>query len=155
MNGSHPISMSRHQRGAVLLVSMIMLLVLTLIGVSAMSTATIEEKMAANAQQKAITFQAAESAIDDTIDDTALLSTAISSASPVSSSVSLGFTGVTATSMTELLGQAPAPGYSLGSGSQTQFVAYSFEVVGTGTLIGTSLTTDAEQGIIRIAPGGN
>lgn len=51
------------QRGAVLIVSLLILLVLTIIGVAAMNTSNLEEKMAGNSRAKDITFQAAESAL--------------------------------------------------------------------------------------------
>lgn len=51
------------QQGAVLVVSLIILVVMTLIGIASMSTSLMQEKMASNAQNTNITFQAAESAI--------------------------------------------------------------------------------------------
>lgn len=56
--------MSR-QYGAVLVVSLIMLLLLTLIGVTGMQTTSMEEKMAGNTRDRSIAFQAAESALRD------------------------------------------------------------------------------------------
>ena len=53
------------QRGAVLIISLIMLLVLTLLGVSSMRTTTLEEKMAGNLRDKNLAFQAAETALRD------------------------------------------------------------------------------------------
>lgn len=51
------------QAGAVLFVSLIMLLVLTVIGVTAMQTTTLEEKMAGNLRDQTMAFQAAEAAL--------------------------------------------------------------------------------------------
>ena len=51
------------QSGMVLVISLIMLLLLTLIGVTAMQTTTLEEKMAGNLRDKSLAFQAAESAL--------------------------------------------------------------------------------------------
>ena len=51
------------QHGAVLIVSLLMLLVTTMLGITAMSTATMEEKMAGNNRQKQLAFQAAESGV--------------------------------------------------------------------------------------------
>lgn len=53
------------QSGAVLVVSLIMLLLLTLIGVTGMQTTSLEEKMAGNTRDRSIAFQAAESALRD------------------------------------------------------------------------------------------
>lgn len=52
-----------HQSGAVLVVSLLILLVMTLLGVSALSTSSLEEKMASNLQDKALAFEAAEAAL--------------------------------------------------------------------------------------------
>jgi len=54
----------QQQRGAVLVMALVMLTVLTLIGVSSMSSSTIELKVASNTQQHDIAFQAAQSIID-------------------------------------------------------------------------------------------
>jgi len=54
----------RAQRGAVLVVGLLILLVLTLIGVTAMRGATLEERMAANATFTQQALQAADSAAE-------------------------------------------------------------------------------------------
>ncbi|MEE9338933.1 MAG: PilX N-terminal domain-containing pilus assembly protein [Methylococcaceae bacterium] len=51
------------QSGVVLVVSLIVLLLLTLIGVSGMQTTALEEKMASNSRDQNIAFQAAEAAL--------------------------------------------------------------------------------------------
>lgn len=53
------------QRGAILIVSLLMLLVMTVIGVTAVSTTTLQEKMAGNNRQRQLAFQAASSALRD------------------------------------------------------------------------------------------
>lgn len=53
------------QRGSVLIVSMLMLLVLTIIGITAMGTSTLEEKMAGNSRDQNLAFQAAEAGLRD------------------------------------------------------------------------------------------
>jgi len=64
---AHPTRLSNrlptHQTGAVLIVSLIMLLLLTLIGVTSMQTTSLEEKMAGNMRDRDLAFQAAESAL--------------------------------------------------------------------------------------------
>ena len=51
------------QQGMVLLVALVMLLLITMIGVSSMQNATMQEKMANSAQTRNTTFQAAEAAL--------------------------------------------------------------------------------------------
>lgn len=53
----------RRQQGAALVTSLIILLMLTLIGVTAMQTTTLEEKMAGNLRNENLAFQAAEAAL--------------------------------------------------------------------------------------------
>lgn len=52
------------QSGAVLAISLIMLLLLTLIGTTSMSGTSLEEKMAGNLRDRNLAFQAAESALE-------------------------------------------------------------------------------------------
>jgi type IV pilus assembly protein PilX len=51
------------QKGVALFVSLVFLLLLTIIGVSAMKSATLQEKMAGNTRFKTITFQYAEAGL--------------------------------------------------------------------------------------------
>lgn len=52
-----------HQRGVVMVVSLIMLLVVTLLAVSSMQGTVLEEKMAGNAKDRNLAFQTTESAV--------------------------------------------------------------------------------------------
>jgi len=57
-------SAARHQqRGVVLFVSLVMLMVMTLIGVTGMQNSSMEEKMVANMRDIDLSFQAAEAAL--------------------------------------------------------------------------------------------
>jgi Tfp pilus assembly protein PilX len=62
LKGHRPAARSR-QSGAVLVIAMIMLLVLTLLGVTAMNTTSMQERMAANSQELTRAFQAAETGL--------------------------------------------------------------------------------------------
>ncbi len=53
------------QEGATLIVSLLILIVLTLIGITSMSTSGLEEKMAGNSRDLNLAFQAAEAALKD------------------------------------------------------------------------------------------
>ena len=52
-----------HQTGAALLISLILLLVLTFLGIRSMQTTTLEERMAANQKDYYLAFEAAEYAL--------------------------------------------------------------------------------------------
>lgn len=58
--GQHPVT---RQAGVTLVVSLIFLLLLTILGVTAMSTNALQEKMAGNMRDKDVAFQATESAL--------------------------------------------------------------------------------------------
>ena len=51
------------EHGAVLVVSLLLLLVMTIIGVTAMSTNSLEERIAGNLRDQDLAFQATESAV--------------------------------------------------------------------------------------------
>jgi type IV pilus assembly protein PilX len=53
------------QRGAILIVTLLFLVILTMLGVTAMSGTTMEERMAGNARDASIALQAAEAALRD------------------------------------------------------------------------------------------
>jgi type IV pilus assembly protein PilX len=63
----YPTGLHRSQRGATLIVGLILLLVLTVVGVSGMNTATMEITMAANTQYQQDAFQLTEDAADNVI----------------------------------------------------------------------------------------
>ncbi len=53
----------KKQRGIALLVSLVLLLVLTLLAITAASTSSLQSRMASNAQDMSLAFQAAESGL--------------------------------------------------------------------------------------------
>jgi len=53
----------KKQRGIVLVVALLILVVMTVLGVSMLSSSTLEERMASNLQSQNATFQAAESCV--------------------------------------------------------------------------------------------
>ena len=58
-----PVYLPHRQRGIALFISLVLLLVLTIAGVSAVQTTTMEERMARNSHDSLIAFQAAEAAL--------------------------------------------------------------------------------------------
>jgi len=53
------------QTGSALIISLLILIVMTLIGITGMGTSSLEEKMAGNDRDTALAFQAAEAALRD------------------------------------------------------------------------------------------
>ena len=60
-----PTATRRRQSGAVLIVSLLFLVILTILGVTAMTGTTLEHRMAGNTRDYAIALQAAEAALRD------------------------------------------------------------------------------------------
>jgi type IV pilus assembly protein PilX len=58
-------NLRNRQQGAVLIVALIFLVILTMLGVTAMTGTTMEQRMAGNARDLAIALQAAEAAVRD------------------------------------------------------------------------------------------
>lgn len=61
------------QRGAALIVSLIVLLVVTLLALGTMESAVMQERMASNSQNKNVSFQLTESLLEDALRDTNVL----------------------------------------------------------------------------------
>ena len=66
-SGMHYHKKPQQQRGSALLIGLLILLTMTLIGLSSLNTSLLEEKMASNTQKKTIAFQDAEATINDAI----------------------------------------------------------------------------------------
>jgi type IV pilus assembly protein PilX len=62
---THQSSPVQRQRGAVLIVSLLFLVVLTILGITAMQGTTLEHRMAGNTRDYAVAMQAAEAALRD------------------------------------------------------------------------------------------
>jgi type IV pilus assembly protein PilX len=61
----HEVRAPRAQRGAILVTSMLLLLVLTIIGITAMQMTRMQERMAGNTRDRNLALQAAEGALRD------------------------------------------------------------------------------------------
>ena len=53
----------KHQKGAVLIVSLVLLIIMTLLAISGMNNTVMQERMAGNQRNNTLAFQAAESAL--------------------------------------------------------------------------------------------
>jgi type II secretory pathway pseudopilin PulG len=66
----------KNQRGAVLIVSLVLLLLITMVAVTTISSSTFQTVMVNNAQQREFAFRAAESATEQALDADATLAPA-------------------------------------------------------------------------------
>lgn len=67
-NGSPQTPAQQLQRGSALIISLVMLLLMTVIGVTAVQTTTMQERMAGNTRDRQLAFQAAEAALREAED---------------------------------------------------------------------------------------
>lgn len=147
----------RSQNGAALVVGMVVLLIMTLLGISSMSRTTTELKMATNTQLHNSAFQAASAAIKQVL--VKPLVTAVNWDDITGADVAVGITNLTATNMTasiKYIGCRQVPsGFSL-TGASGSFKGLIHEVTGTGKLVngGDVLSTNAQvTGVQTIRPG--
>ncbi|HEY5624174.1 MAG TPA: pilus assembly PilX N-terminal domain-containing protein [Gammaproteobacteria bacterium] len=149
-----PVQSVERQKGAALVVGLVLLMVLTILGISGMNTATLELTMASNAQFQQDAFQAAETGIDIAI-SSAQLGNAINGQNIVVPPTTLGDGVSTAESITtfELATPVPDRAFSLGEGSTGSVQAYHFDVVATG-MGPRNATSTHTQSFYVIGPGG-
>ena len=139
----------RSQSGVALVVGLILLTALTVIGASAMSTATLDLIMSSNAQFLDQAFQAAETGIDlaiaegtfDVESPTAVVHTGWNDGA-ASAEVSIGYSECT-----------PVPGtaFSLAGGAG-RLQAFHFEIIAVGMGPRNAVSTHA-QGLYILGPG--
>ncbi|WP_210396389.1 pilus assembly PilX N-terminal domain-containing protein [Motiliproteus sediminis] len=141
-------SLPNRQRGVVLVVCLLVIMVVTLIAATATKTSTYEEKMAANAQTYNRTFQAAESAVELAFTNETMMMEAIDASDSISSTTStaVGSHGVVATASIRFRGEGIAPGNSIGTAS-----TYMYEINGEGELDEMNTSTLIRQGFYRVS----
>lgn len=138
------------QRGAALVVGLILLLVLTVLAVSGVVTSTLELRQVGNQQLQEAAFQAADTAIERAMSGTPLSTSAPVVVGPVPvdpvndpDGPQLGFT-------LRYTGESPVLGG--GSSLTTGLRAYHFEIDATGTAAGGAIS-DHQQGFFVVGPG--
>ena len=139
---------AQRQQGAALIVGLVMMVVLTLLAVSSMNTATLELTMARNNQEQENAFQAAETAVDiaiarknwTTAVPTALLPTSMGG-------YGVGQATTTCVDMTNV----PDRAFSMGEGQQG-IKAYHFDTIAQGTAANNAISFN-NQSFYIVGPG--
>lgn len=122
----------KRQRGAVLMVALIVPLVMTVAALAAVRNATLGQRMAANALLNNQAFQAAESTVEAAVAEvrtsTSQMSAALNSGEPVTLTALISRARVKGDAELKFLGEGSAPlGWDLGL-----FSGYHFEIDATG-----------------------
>ena len=139
---------ARRHSGAVLIVAMVILLVLTLLGVTAMNTSSLQERIAANMQEKVHAFQAAETGLSQAFVNAEafdLSSTYTGAETPAHFAGSADSTSYVSTFM----GYSPPPPGMLYSATNFQAAHFNFRATGTSA---TNLSTVLNGGAFQIGP---
>ena len=134
------------QQGAALVVGLLLLLVLTLLAISGMNSASLEFIMAGNEQYRSNAFQAAEAGIEQSI--------LLGNFNPAGGVQAMPATAINPTdswssTITPQLGGTPLA--AIWGNSWNSFSTYHFEVNSTGTSTRNSNAVDL-QGVAVISP---
>lgn len=155
MNAQRPIHirLRKRQQGVALAVGLLLLLVLTLLGISGMNTASLELIMAGNTQYQQNAFQAAETGIEHALAHGSFNPSGGVEKIPASNPPQFipgtnnndGF----AVAITPAMGGAPQP--ALWGSSWNAFSTYHFEIESTGTSLRNAVAVNF-QGMAVISP---
>ena len=142
--------LGNRQRGAVLLVGLILLVVLTVLGISGLNTATLELAQAGNAQSHQEAFQAAETGIE-----LSMSQRRYSTLGPVIVPMTLLDLGTSNTEASSAFVETTAvPDDAFSMGVQNGSVqAFHFDVVAVGRGPGNAVATH-NQSFYVVGPGG-
>lgn len=138
----------RHQRGTVLVISLVILLILTILGISAMGTSSLEEKMSGNIQESTHAFESAESGLNEAFNTSGALSLSGSTTNTFSYN-----SGKSNAEVKTEFKQFSTP--KRGSGySMKDFQAANFDQQSTGKTTANAKAV-IHQGVGLIVPGSN
>lgn len=137
------------QQGAVLILSLVLLVVLTLLGVSVMNMTQLEERMASNMQEVTQAFQSAETGVSAAYGDEQTWDVTDSlkvSMAPIKSEV--GRTDSAGYEVNFIVVSLPPEGFTLG-----KFESANFNIRGTGTS-GSGYSNVLHAGGVRVVRAG-
>ncbi|MFK7993631.1 MAG: PilX N-terminal domain-containing pilus assembly protein [Granulosicoccus sp.] len=135
------------EEGAALAVALVLVLVSTLLGVSAMQTSDIETQLANNTRFQQTSFRVAEAAADRLLTIDNIVTLANDSSAVVESTDSIN-DAATVVSEFKAFGNGPATGYSLGG--QNGFRNLKFVATATATIAAVESESAVVQGVERL-----
>lgn len=146
-SGARPCGNAR-ERGVALAMSLVILLILTMLGITAMGTSSLEEKMSGNTQEGTRAFEVAESGLQSTFSDATQFVPNGAVTSPL-----YPINGRVAQVTTTWLQMTDSP---RGSGNSTGFKANHFEqrsrINAQVDSANIGLNTTNIRGVIKLAP---
>lgn len=136
----------RRQGGAVLMIAMILIFILSILGVAAMRGASLEGQLASNSVHKEITFQAAESASDSVFSTDGKLESMICNDEP--ETLSQNTLGQSANQLTSSVLEYGGQTVALGNSVNGAISYRRFVVTGTSSLPDVNTSTTIVQGMV-------
>lgn len=144
-----------NERGATLVVSLILLILISLLGANSMRNATVAEKMSSADHQKNITFRASESAANQSLSTTDIISEAIIAGTPIFKNIDSNSPDTTvANTTTDVtymhVGSGPVLNASIGANG---FTGERIMVTSTASLTSdTRSTAETVHGVVLMVP---
>ncbi|MGV6858179.1 MAG: pilus assembly PilX family protein [bacterium] len=151
----------KQQQGAVLAIGLLILLVLTIIGVSAMRVSVLDERIAANAQFKMMTFQAAESALTSASSFENVSNFAETGQQPgrftykADASAEGGDISIAVDTLIEDKGEIPLPASSMALGRTGGAVLHLYEITATASIDDDKGVSIHRLAVGRVVPSAN
>lgn len=142
------VALPSRQSGAALVVGLVLMLVMTVLGVSGMNTATLELTMAGNAQSQQLAFQAAETGIDIAISQSNFSTVAPSTVGPTP----IGDGEAEAETTFQQTTPVPDASFSIGVVGSGSIQAFHFDVVAVGRGPRNAVSTHT-QSFYVVGPG--
>ena len=137
------------QGGAVLIVAMIILVILTLLGVTAMNTTQLQERIASNTQEQVHAFQAAETGLNRAFADNLAYDISGTYTGGATPAPVVAGAGDRSSYTPTFLGFSPPPPGSLYSATSFQAAHFNFRAQGQSA---TNLSIVLNGGAYQIAP---
>ena len=147
------------QRGAALIIGLLILLVMTVIGVSALNTTTMDSRIATNVQNANIGFQVADSSNnqtitammqDEEIKDCAIAKDMQQTPEPHDvTHTNLNGSHFESASKIAATGRSNPFGSTLNVGNANRKIGYAFDINSTGQVAGTNTAVETMQGVMK------
>jgi len=142
----------RKQNGSVLVLALVVLMILSLLSVTGMRAAMLDQKMAANSKFHAMTFQAADSVLSEGLGDADLFSAALTEPDGISRTNTVvtgdGRIQVETNLTVEAVNTRNVTGFSIGA-----YSGYPFELRGTASIPSVAAKSKHVLGVEKIGPG--
>jgi len=134
--------MPRQQQGVVLVTALVFLVILTLLGITSMSTNTLEERMAANSQDINRAFQTAETGVVQAFADPATFGGTTSNFSNVGQGAGVGTYNGSTTYTSSYRGPTPILFQNISNAASAgTFQYHNFDLQSTGATPSGAQTT--------------